>query len=258
MSEFARYLIAAGVTNSRFSRIARQALFRAASESARFRNSRLNQSAVAAMTGLTRVQVRQFAQADSTTINRRPDYIERIIKAWNTDPAFTTSNYVPRRLSVSGKHASFGGLVRKYGGDIPTRSILREMVRNELVAIKGQYVYLAQRVRQTKSQARLQHISLVLARLLKKSGVSSDFASPLRPLIMEVTYPSTSSKGRAVLQRKSTEGLRAFLSELQASGIAASMETPPSRRHKALVTRARIVIITDELDPKYSAPISQE
>jgi hypothetical protein len=247
MSEFARYLIAAGVTHSRFSRIARQALFRAASQNARFRNSRLNQSAVAAMTGLTRAQVRQLAQTDAPAVAQRPDYIERIIDGWNADPAFTTSSYIPRRLSTTGRHATFGHLVRKYGGDIPTRSILREMVRNELVTIKGKYIQLAYRARQTKSQARLQQLSQILSRLLKSSEVSSDYSS-LRPTIMEVTYPSSSSKGRTLLQRKSAEGLRAFLSKLQASGIAASLETPASRRHKTLVTRTRILVMTDELD----------
>jgi hypothetical protein len=254
MSEFARYLIAAGVTNSRFARISRQALFRAASENAKFRNSRLNQSAVAAMTGLTRVQVRQLAQTDPPAIDRKPDYIERIVNGWNTDPAFTTSSYLPRRLSANGRHAAFGQLIRKYGGDIPTRSILREMVRNELVTIKGKYVHLSHGLRQTKNQARLQQVSQALAHLLRNSGASSDITSPLRPMIMEVTYPSSSSKGRTLMQRKSADGLRAFLSELQASGVAASVETPPSRRHRTFVTRTRILVLTDELDQKDPAP----
>jgi hypothetical protein len=248
MSEFSRYLVAAGITNSQFIRITRQALFRAASGSARFSNSRLNQSAVAAMTGLTRAQVRELAQVNRTTARRKPDYLEKLINAWNTDPAFASTTCIPRRLSTGGKHSGFSKLVRKYGGDISTRSILREMIRHELATVKGKYVQLNPQVRQTRGQARLQHLSQVLSQLLKNPNVSARSAIATRSVVMEVTYPSTSPKGRVLMQKKSTEGLRAFLSELQAGGFAASLETPQKRTRKVLVTRTRVLVLTDDLE----------
>jgi len=248
MLEFARYLVAAGFTNPQLVRVVRQALFRAASESARFSNSRLNQSAVAAMTGLTRVQVRSLARASRATVRRKPDYLEKVIAAWNADPAFYSSNFVPRRLSISGKHAEFNKLVRKYGGDVSPRSILREMVRNELVTIQDKYVQLKRSVRPTKGQAHLQQLTKVFTQLLKNSNAITRSSPAARPVVMEVTYPSSSPKGRLLMQKKSKEALQAFLSELHAGGVTAALETPPRGKRMGLVTRTRILVMTDDLE----------
>lgn len=252
MCEFACLLVAAGLTSTRFFDIARLAYFRAASLDAKFRNNRTNQSAVAAMTGLTRVQVRAFAKEMGPSGPSKPDRIQNMIRGWQTDEVFATSNYSPRRLSTGSKNGSFGQLVRRYGGDVPTRSILREMTRTGLVTVRGGFVYLNQRARQTRGEAKLQHLSQVLAQLIRQSGPARDRAYSLRAMIREVTYPSASPKGRAVLQKKSGEGLRAFMSELTAAGYAASIETPPTGTRTTRVTRSRVLILTEELDPNDS------
>jgi hypothetical protein len=250
MSEFARYLVAAGVTTSRFTRISRLAFFRAAAENAKFTNSRVNRSALAAMTGLTRVQVRELTQTGSLVGKGRSDQIERVIKGWNTDALFTTASSTPRPLVAAGKDSGFGRLVKKYGGDLPARSILREMTRNGLVSVKGKYVYLNRSDRQTKGESQLQHLSAMLAQLLRKPTEVAGGAVSLRSTVREVSYSSPSSKGRALMQRKSAKGLRAFLSELQAAGAAASVETPPTKNQKSVMTRTRIMVLTEELDYK--------
>ena len=250
MSEFARYLVAAGVTNSRFARISRRAFFQAASESAKFSNSRMNGSALAAMTGLTRAQVRELTQTEQPALKGRSDQIEKVVKGWNTDPSFMTSSYSPRPLAINGRDSSFGQLVKKYGSDLSARSILREMVRNRLAIVKGKYVHLSRNDRQTKSQTHLQQLSIVLAQLLRKSAESSESTLSLRSIVRETTYASPSAKGRALMQRKSADGLQAFLCELHAAGTAASIETPPSRKQKSLRTRTRIMVLTEELDCK--------
>ncbi len=257
MSEFARYLVAGGVTSSRFARITRLAFFRAASESAKFTNSRVNRSAVAAMTGLTRVQVREFTKAEKSTSESRPDYIERVIRAWNTDASFITSNHTPRRLSTGGKGSTFGKLVAKYGGDIPARSILREMTRNELVVVKGRSVCLKRKARQTNGQTQLQHLSQLLAQLLSRPKALSRNTLSLRSIVSGVAYPSSSAKGRLLTQRKSAEGLTAFLAELQAAGIAASIETPATGKQKSRLTRTRVMVITEELGWRINASNSK-
>ncbi len=247
MVEFARYLVAAGVTNPRFSNIARLAYFRAASESAKFLNSRTNQSAVAVMTGLTRVQVREFSKADSLASNAKVDRLENILRGWNSDADFTTSNGAPRRLSVGSKNATFALLVRRYGGDVPVRPILHELARNQLVKVKGEYVHLDHRGRQTRDQLQLQQVTQLLARLLRNSNMTLGGRRSLHSMIREVTYPSASSKGRTLVRRKSADGLAAFLSELRTAGIAASIETPITDKKKARITRLRVAIVTEDL-----------
>lgn len=250
MSEFARYLVAAGVTNSRFARISRRAFFQAASENAKFTNSRMNRSALAAMTGLTRAQVRELAQTQQPGRKGRSDQIEKVIKGWSTDASFATSNSSPRPLAITGKDSQFVQLVRKYGGDLPARSILREVVRSGLATVKGKYIYLSRSGRLTKGQAQLRQLSVVLARLLKKSTSSSESTLSLRSTLGETSYLSPSPKGRALMHRKSVEGLQSFLRELQAAGAAASIETPPSKKQKSQKTRTRIMLLTEEFDCK--------
>jgi hypothetical protein len=252
MSEFAHHLIAAGITSAQFVEIARVAYFRAASTDAKFLNNRTNQSAVAAMTGLTRVQVRAFAKADRTHGKSKLSRIQNIIRGWNTDAAFTTAQSLPRRLSIGSKKAAFGELVKKYGGDVPARSILREMTRVGFVTVRGQFVYLNKRARRTRGEAKLQHLSQVLTHLIREPGSTSSRSYPLSSMIREVIYPSASSKGQAILRKKSADELRVFVSELEAAGHAASVETPPRGNRATLVTRSRVLVLTEDLGPNES------
>ncbi len=252
MSEFARYLVVSGVTASRFAGVMRVAFYRAASAEARFRNKRLNHSAVAAMTGLTRAQVRDFAKQEKLAPRTGRDRMENIIEGWTSDPAFTTSGYAPRRLTVGTRNASFNSLVRKYGGDIPARSVLREMIRNGCITLQGQYISLTMKARQTRSQARLHHLCGALSKLLSESPDRSNALYPLRILNAEVTYPATSAKGRVLMQRRSDKSLRALMAELQAAGSAASIESPPGPGQSEWTTRTRVVLISEELDRRRS------
>lgn len=247
MVEFARFLVAAGVTNSRFSAIARRAYFLAATEDSKFRNNRLNQSAVAAMTGLTRTQVRAYANPNNLNRKTRSDRIYSLIWGWSTDPAFTTSNGHPRRLSIGSKNATFGQLARKYGGDIPSRSVIREMVRNGLATTSGGYIRLTSKARRTSSQARLQHIAQMLAKLIGQPTSHSKRNSQIRTIIREISVPSASSKGRVLLQKKAAAELSSFVSDLEAAGYAASIEAPRNGRTPSAITRYKVVVLTEEL-----------
>jgi len=246
VSEFARYLLAAGIGISQFTAIARYAFFKAAAIDAKFGNRRLNQSAVAAMTGLTRLQVRHFARRNKMASLGRRDRIRRVIEGWTTDPAYLTTSYAPRRLSL-GSDGTFAALVRKYGGDVPTKSVLREMIRIHAVTVTGQLVRLQSKMRRTVAQRRLYCLSRSLAELLKEAGERPEAVNPLRILGCETTYPATSRKGRILLQKRLVTSLNSLMGDLKAAGSAASLEAPPSPKQKSWQTRTRFVVITEEL-----------
>ncbi len=248
MSEFARYLVAAGITSSRFVDIAQMAFYRAASHDARFRNKRLNQSAVAAMTGLSRVQVRGLSKREETTPRVKTDRIDKIIEGWVFDPVFITSNFAPKRLSVGNRNATFNALVRKYGGDVPARSVLRELVRTGCVTVKNRMVSLNAKARRTVGQTRLQYLSRSLAELLRESGKQSDSVRPLRAINGEVVYQATSAKGRILMQKRMARSLDALMADLKTAGAAASVESPPDTHQSEWLTRTRIVVISEELN----------
>jgi hypothetical protein len=59
---------------------------------------------------------------------------ERVMHGWYTDSAFLDNAGTPIQLTHPG---SFGGLVRKYSGDIPTRALLDELVDAGMVALEA-------------------------------------------------------------------------------------------------------------------------
>lgn len=256
MSEFARYLLVCGITSPRFIRIMRTAFCRAASFEARFNNKRLNQSAVAAMTGLTRAQVREFAKPKRKLSRTRRDRIENVIEGWATDPAFSTA-YLPRRLVFGSKNSSFSLLVRKYGGDVPARSIVRELIRTRCATVRGEYIALTRKARVPQGEARLRYLCQSLASLLRETQQRFNLEYPLLTFNGQVTYPASSAKGRILMQKRSDKSLRAFLSELAEAGSAVALELPPSAKNRGRKVRTRIVLLSDEIDCDGTSRISK-
>lgn len=246
LSVFAEFLLAAGIKNQQFSAMMRLAFFHAASASAKLGNERLNQSSVAAMTGLTRVQVRKFAKQTHPSSPAKPDRIENVIDGWTADPRFTTRNRMPRRLPISGRGSSFQRLVHKYGSDLPPRAVLREMLRHEYVTVREGHVSLRRAVRRTREEARLNALGRALVGLLR--GPRSASLTSLRTANLEISYPSASDKGRLLLHKRTSERLSTFLASVQASGVAASIESPATKRQAARTSRTRVLLITEELD----------
>lgn len=248
-SELAGYLVAAGIAYPRFDALVRVGYYRAASGRAKLRNKRLNQSALAAMTGLTRVQVRQFSRQSEPNPPATRDRIESVVEGWMFDSAFLTPARTPRRLSTKGSASPFAALVRKYGGDIPSRSLLRELDRHGYVNCRNGFVALKRSARQSREELRLTQISRALLQLIKNPGASSTTpVSSLRTWSSEAVYPASSEKGRAILNRRIAENLQALAKAIEAMGVAASADSPARIDLAARKTRTKIVVINEDLD----------
>lgn len=248
LSEYARYLIDAGATYPRLSALMRLALFKAAASRAIFGNKKLNQSAVAAMTGLTRVQVRKLAREDTSAARENRDRLESVIDGWVTDSSFVTPGGRPKRLRLGGGSKSFGELVRRYGGDVPPKALLREMLRNGYIDVVDDHVSLRKSVRRSREENRLKRLSSTLAALIRYAEDDVSPVSALRSMSVQVTHPVTSERGRALLSRRIDEGLRAFAERVQAAGMVAAMEAPPVGRRKGAVSRTRIVLLAEDFE----------
>src|SRR6185437_15465141 len=124
LSELAYVLLPTGMTPKRFGELVRCEFVKAAADMSRLRNGRINQSRVAARTGLSRAEVkRTLGSAILTPQDSDQAPVERVINGWLTDGQFGRPGR-PRSLRLSGAHASFATLVRKYGGDVPHRALL--------------------------------------------------------------------------------------------------------------------------------------
>lgn len=246
MSEFARFLIAAGITSKRYAAMSRLAYFMAASNHARFGNDRINQSAVAAMTGLTRAQVRGFAKQVRPLPNQTSDRVDIVIEGWTADPTFTDSDSSPKALRLSGGGNSFLALARLYGGDLPARSLLRELQRHGLVSVRDGFVSLRRSAVKNRAEFRLRFISKIMAELIRNETRDLEANSRMRAVQLEARYPTAGEKGRLLMQKRTNEGVRTFLSGLQAAGASVAAASPLPKGRKSKVSRVRLVLITED------------
>jgi hypothetical protein len=247
MAQFARYLIAAGVPIKRFEAISRLGYYLAASEEAKFGNRRVNQSAVAAMTGLTRVQVRRFAKQRQPVPNEARDRIDSVLEGWTTDPAFLDLSSGPKPLRQTGSGVTFATLVKAYGGDVPARAILRELERHDLVSIDERVVSLkASAASKRAAEYRLRTIARALADLVGIESRANIVTSRVRAVQLEALYPTAGSKGRILLEKRASEGMKAFLKGFEAAAEAAAATSPPTRRRSYDRSKAKLVLIMEE------------
>jgi len=94
-------------------------------------------SRAAVLTGLTRKEVQRLADAPEELAGEgyaSHSRAARVVAGWVRDAYFHTPNGEPRELELDTGDASFAGLVRRYGGDVPPRAMLDELLRVGAVA----------------------------------------------------------------------------------------------------------------------------
>lgn len=224
-TELARLLVDAGVSHTQFTQISEIAFLRAAALGARFANSKINQSTVAAMTGINRTRVRELLKGDLQKFPVTENRVDRLVAAWVTEPELLTSSGQPRKLKVSGGKGTFAWLAKKHGGDVPAQALLRELSRRRLICKQGDHVFLSVAARRTREAKRLAQIARALTSVLSlpESGAP---AQSVRVASLEIAHPPTTAIGRMVLHKRISKSLRAFVAEIEAAGAAVALEAP--------------------------------
>jgi hypothetical protein len=128
-----RLFLRAGLGAGEFALASKLAFIRVAAENATIAQ-RLNASAIAASTGLTRKEVRALLSllGSSGPLPRRDitrQRTVRVLQGWITDPAYHDRDGVPKPLPMRGGDVSFEGLVRRFAGDVTPVSVFRELQR---------------------------------------------------------------------------------------------------------------------------------
>ena len=136
LSSIATILVSTGYGFSRANKLAKIAFVRAARSVVLETGSKSSIARIAALTGLTRIDVSRVIQSlDSarpmiaSSINRAA----RVARGWVTDGRFSQRNSKPRLLAFVGPGDTFSALVRQYSGDIPAKAMLIEMTRLGMV-----------------------------------------------------------------------------------------------------------------------------
>ena len=246
LTEFARLLLAAGFSSSQFNQMAELAFFRAASEDARFRNTRINQSSVAAMTGLNRARIRVLMRAEKKKSHPQPESRrQRLLTAWLSEPEFLTSMGEPRRLKLGGTKASFSTLARRYGGDVTPQALLRDFVRRGLVQVSRDHVHLASNAKEVKDIRRIEQISAALCHALSAPAGTSPRRT-MRVASFDITHPAPGAVGRILLQRRISKSLKGFMAELDAICSAITIEPSANRPNTRRMGKTSVFLLNQD------------
>ena len=132
----AHLLLRNGYGYSRVNKLTKVAFVNAARSIDTGSKPRISIARIAAVTGLTRVEVSQLLRSNerykSTSVEPL-NRAARVIDGWMTDEKYCDERSQPQRLPYAAARTSFSGLVRKYSGDIPARAMLAEMKRLGMV-----------------------------------------------------------------------------------------------------------------------------
>jgi hypothetical protein len=231
LSEFANHLINCGIT---------MVEFRAAAQAAFLRNSRVNQSAVAAITGLTRTQVRALLRNPLETPLSVGARILTVVSGWRSDPEFTDADGNPLKLPLTPGRHGFPALIKKYGRDVSHKALLSEMGRMGFVRQRAGMVSLCKIVAKSRKQDMTKLLSQGLAHVIRRSPEGD--AAVMNVITGEATYDLPDGASQVLLRRRLVQGTRAFAADLQVSGEASA-----SRQRKKSVVRkvsTRILVVT--------------
>ncbi len=91
-----------------------------------------NASRVAAMTGITRREVRRLRgkiDANQAAVTEQLTPVREVMLAWRSDPDFLDDDNQPAVLPLTGPDASFQGLIKRHAGDIPEGAMRKELER---------------------------------------------------------------------------------------------------------------------------------
>jgi len=134
LDALASVLIPLEITPGRLSQIARASFVKIGITQARMRVSgRPHLARIAALTGLSRAEVKRLVSTNFKVGKRQPDTSPRalrVLNAWQKSKRYSRAGRT-RPLRIQGPFPSFETLCREYSGDIPYRVILTELERRE-------------------------------------------------------------------------------------------------------------------------------
>lgn len=127
-----RILLRNGIPYSMFSDLAKRVYIDVASKEFTIRGRKQSDSRVSVITGLNRKEIRRVKNlppADDEGAAERYNRAARVIGGWARDPSFQGPGNEPATLPIEGDGKTFGELVKRYSGDVPSRAILDELHR---------------------------------------------------------------------------------------------------------------------------------
>jgi hypothetical protein len=241
LSEFAGHLIGCGITMVEFRRAAQSAFVQAAINTGRLRNFRVNQSAIAAATGLTRSQVRTLLRRSPKSPPDVRTRVSAVVSGWKSDPEFADREGRPLPLSTAPGPKSFPTLIQKYGRDVSHRALLAEMRRMGYVVTRSGSVSLRKAETKAKPPEMTSLLSQGLAHVIRRPSTES--AAVLDVITGEATYEWPEGISSVLLRRRLLQSTQAFAADLQVSGEASASRQKAKSTAKRVSTKILLVTV---------------
>jgi len=245
--ELALTLLPRGITPRTFSELSRQAFACAAATTSQRSNGKINHSRVAALTGLSRADVKRLLASPNP-----PDAalrfvempIERVLQGWRADRRFIDRLGNPRVLRISGASNSFALLTKLYGGDVPHRAVLDELHRIGAVRREGQNVRLLRRER-PRFTALMSALPAIIDGIRVASAAEG---SRTPPAMYRLVIPAKSEIDLTLVRERCASTVTAMLSGLGES-LGGHLTKPTIRqdRSKSFIVT---VLLTENKEPR--------
>ncbi len=138
-----RMMIKHGVMHREFVELSKEIYVEIASSDYGIRGRPTNVARTALLTGLDRKEVTRIrTKLDQGTAApksaHRQDRIARVLAGWHQDTDYLDNAGSPAVIPLEGPAPSFETLIKRYGGDIPAITILRELQRVKAARVEGE------------------------------------------------------------------------------------------------------------------------
>lgn len=132
-------LLRNGIGHKDLANLCKQLYVQVASQEFGIRGRPTNLSRVAMLTGIDRKEVARIKESlhhsdESQTTQHNQDRLTRVLSGWHQDPDFIDAAGKPLAIPTEGNLPSFAQLARRYGGDMPSSALLKELKINGIVA----------------------------------------------------------------------------------------------------------------------------
>jgi hypothetical protein len=171
-------LIPLDITPSRLAQIARTSFVKVSARQAQMKSSgRPHLARIAAVTGLTRSEVKRLVASDYKIESPNSENFPRslrVLHAWRTSNTYSIKGK-PRQLRILGQPPSFESLCKAHSGDIPYTVILDDLERrNCVVASRKQNRIAIANPKRKSEHASREHTALTFASAFLREALQQD------------------------------------------------------------------------------------
>ncbi len=220
LSPLVRLLLRHGVSHAEFATWAKQAYVIEASSHFHIDKKKPTVSRIAIVTGINRKEVKRIIDlpAEVEPGVAKHNRAVRVVTGWLQDATFQDRLGKPLILTYGDVDCSFNRLVKLYGGDVPARALLDELVRVGTVKmVDSQIELVSQGYVPHESEEAMLDVFATSARDLLTTLDHNISGDGKRRLQMSVAYDDVTEEGLNLFRKISAEKALRLLRDLDKS-----------------------------------------